>query len=78
MSDARWGDPREYGEHDRGDERLRVYERDRDDHDTHQLALVPRSSTSMPWLAASRDSSAQSGYTRRGAPLRGRTHDDGD
>ncbi len=34
MSDARWGDPREYGERDRGDERPRVYdERDRDDHD---------------------------------------------
>jgi hypothetical protein len=34
MSDARWGDPREFGERDRGDERPRVYdERDRDDHD---------------------------------------------
>ncbi len=34
MSDARWGDPREYGERDRGDERPRVYdERNRDDHD---------------------------------------------
>jgi hypothetical protein len=34
MSDARWGDPREYGERDRGDERPRVYDdRDRDDHD---------------------------------------------
>jgi hypothetical protein len=32
MSDARWGDPREYGEQDRGDERPRVYdERDRND-----------------------------------------------
>ena len=34
MSDARWNDPREYGERDRGDERPRVYDdRDRDDHD---------------------------------------------
>ena len=34
MSDARWGDPREYGERDRDDGRPRVYdERDRDDHD---------------------------------------------
>jgi len=34
MSDARWGDPREYGERDRDDERPRVYdERDRDEHD---------------------------------------------
>ena len=34
MSDARWGDPREYGERDRDDERPRVYdERDRDDCD---------------------------------------------
>jgi hypothetical protein len=33
MSDARWGDPREYGERDRVDERPRVYDRDRDDHD---------------------------------------------
>jgi hypothetical protein len=34
MSDARWGDPREYGERDRDDERPRVYdEHDRDDHD---------------------------------------------
>ncbi len=34
MSDARWSDPREYGDRDRGDERPRVYdERDRDDHD---------------------------------------------
>jgi hypothetical protein len=33
MSDARWGDPRECGERDRGDERARVYERDREDHD---------------------------------------------
>ena len=29
MSDARWDDPREYGEPDRDDERLRVYD-DRD------------------------------------------------
>jgi hypothetical protein len=34
MSDARWSDPREYGERDRDDERPRVYDdRDRDDHD---------------------------------------------
>ena len=34
MSDARWGDPREYGERDRDDGRPRVYDqRDRDDHD---------------------------------------------
>ena len=34
MSDARWGDPREYGERDRGDERPRVYDpRDRDAQD---------------------------------------------
>lgn len=34
MSDARWGDPREYGDRDHGDERPRVYdERDRDEHD---------------------------------------------
>jgi hypothetical protein len=34
MSDARWDDPREYGELDRDDEQPRVYdERDRDDHD---------------------------------------------
>lgn len=34
MPDARWGDPREYGERDRDDGRRRVYEeRDRDDHD---------------------------------------------
>jgi hypothetical protein len=34
MSDARWGDPREYGERDRDDGRPRVYdERDRDRHD---------------------------------------------
>ena len=33
MSDARWGDPREYDERDRDDGRPRVYdERDRDDH----------------------------------------------
>ena len=41
MSDARWGDPREYSERDRGDERPHVYdERDRDDHD-------PRDALSM-------------------------------
>jgi hypothetical protein len=34
MSDARWDDPREYGERDSDDERPRVYdERDRDEHD---------------------------------------------
>ena len=34
MSDARWGDPREYGARDRGDEWARVYDaRDRDGHD---------------------------------------------
>jgi hypothetical protein len=34
MPDARWNDPREYGECDRDDERPRVYDnRDRDDHD---------------------------------------------
>ena len=34
MSDARWSDPREYGERDRGDELPRVYDvRDRDDRD---------------------------------------------
>ena len=34
MSDARWDDPREYGERDRDDGRPRVYdERDRDDRD---------------------------------------------
>ena len=34
MSDARRGDPREYGARDRDDERTRVYdERDRDDQD---------------------------------------------
>ena len=34
MSDARWGDPREYDARDRGDEWPRVYDaRDRDDHD---------------------------------------------
>ena len=34
MPDARWNDPREYDDRDRGDGRPRVYgERDRDDHD---------------------------------------------
>ena len=34
MSDARWGNPREFDERDRDDERARVYDgRDRDDHD---------------------------------------------
>jgi hypothetical protein len=37
MSDARWNDPREYGEWDRDDERPRVYEdRDRADHDPRE------------------------------------------
>jgi len=40
MSDARWGDPREYGERHRGDERPRVYdERDRDDHDPRDALM---------------------------------------
>ena len=40
MSDARWGDPREYGERDRGDERPHVYdERDRDDHDPRDALM---------------------------------------
>lgn len=40
MSDARWGDPRAYGERDRGDERPRVYdERDRDDHDPRDALM---------------------------------------
>jgi hypothetical protein len=34
MPDARWNDPRQYDDRDRGDDRPRVYaERDRDDHD---------------------------------------------
>ena len=34
MSDARWGDPRDYGERERGEERPRVYDdRDRDDYE---------------------------------------------
>jgi hypothetical protein len=34
MPDARWNDPREYDDRDRGDGRARIYgERDRDDHD---------------------------------------------
>ena len=34
MSDARWGDPREFDERDPGDEWRRVYDpRDRDEHD---------------------------------------------
>ena len=34
MSDARWGDPRDHGERERGDERPRVYDdRDRDDYE---------------------------------------------
>jgi hypothetical protein len=34
MPDARWNDPREYDDRDRGDVRPRVYgERERDDHD---------------------------------------------
>jgi len=45
MPDARWNDPREYDDRERGDGRSRVYgERDRDDHDprdslTHDLDL---------------------------------------
>jgi hypothetical protein len=45
MSDARWGDPREYDDRDHGEERPRVYdERDRDEFDprdglTHNLDL---------------------------------------
>jgi hypothetical protein len=40
MSDARWGDPREYGEQDRGDERPRVYdERDRNDCDPRDALM---------------------------------------
>jgi hypothetical protein len=46
MSDARWGDPREHGGRERGDERPRVYDdRDRDDCDPrdglmHDLDLL--------------------------------------
>ena len=37
MPDARWNDPREYVDRDRGDSRPRVYgERDRDDHGAHR------------------------------------------
>ena len=40
MSDARWGDPREYGERGGGDERPRVYnERDRADHDPRNALM---------------------------------------
>lgn len=40
MADARWGDPRGYGERDRGDERPRVYDdRDGDDHDSHDSLM---------------------------------------
>ena len=36
MSDARWDDPRDYGERDRNDGRSRVYDdRDQDDYDPH-------------------------------------------
>jgi hypothetical protein len=39
MSDARWNDPREFGER-AGDERPRVYdERDRDDHDPRDALM---------------------------------------
>jgi hypothetical protein len=39
MSDARWGDPREYGERNR-DERPRVYdERDRDEHEPRDALM---------------------------------------
>jgi hypothetical protein len=40
MSDARWNDPREYGERDRGEEWPRVYEdRDRDDQDPRDALM---------------------------------------
>ena len=40
MSDARWNDPREYGEYDRDDERPRVYDdRDRDDQDSRDSLM---------------------------------------
>jgi hypothetical protein len=40
MSDARWADPREYDERERGDERPRVYdERDRDNHDPRDALM---------------------------------------
>jgi hypothetical protein len=40
MSDARWNDPREYGERDRVDERPRVYDdRHRDDHDPRDALM---------------------------------------
>lgn len=40
MSDARWNDPREYGDRDCGDSRPRVYgERDRDDHDPRDALM---------------------------------------
>jgi hypothetical protein len=40
MSDARWGDPREYGDRDHGDERPRVYdERDRYDQDPRDALM---------------------------------------
>ena len=41
MSDARWGDPREYDARDRDDGRPRVYdERDREDHDPRDRDLL--------------------------------------
>jgi hypothetical protein len=40
MSDARWGDPREYDTRDRGDEWPRVYDpRDRDDRDPRDALM---------------------------------------
>jgi hypothetical protein len=40
MSDARWGDPREFDERDRGDEWPRVYDpRDRDEHDPRDALM---------------------------------------
>ena len=40
MSDARWSDPREYDERDRGDEWPRVYDpRDRDEHDPRDALM---------------------------------------
>ena len=40
MPDARWDDPREYDERDRGDDRPRVYgERDRDDQEPRDALM---------------------------------------
>ena len=53
MSDARWGDPRQYGERKRGDERPRVYDdRDRDDCDPRDgLMNAARSTFRRPFRA---------------------------